>query len=165
MRPQRECQVTYYVEDRARNLGLTCGLDDRISPSTSQLSFNMATVPDEGSAPAIRFKRRKTAHPKRVYGDEDIPTTSETEAPGAAMQSSEVPTLPTGPGDEDDTIPNLKEIIRNRRRPRDRPKDATRKPEVPKAELVPVEAPREGLFTGRFVAQTGQVVDKDDKQM
>jgi hypothetical protein len=139
--------------------------DSTISPSTTKPSFNMATVPDEGAAPAIRFKRRKIAHPKRVYADEETPTSSESQAPGAAMQSSEVPALPTGPRDEDDTVPNLKDIIRNRRRPRDRPKEVARKTEAPKADLVTVEAPREGHFTGRFVAQTGQVVDKDDKQM
>jgi hypothetical protein len=126
----------------------------------------MATIPDEGAAPAIRFKRRKIAHPKRVYAEEEMnPTTSESQAPGAVMQSSEVPTLPAGPRDEDDTVPNLKDIIRNRRRPRDRPKEVARQAEAPKADLVTLEAPREGHFTGRFIAQTGQVVDTDDKQM
>jgi hypothetical protein len=127
----------------------------------------MATMQDDGSAPAIRFKRRKTAHSKRVYADDDVHTTSESQGPGAATQSRAVLTPPTASrdGDEDDTIPNLRDIIRNRKRPRDRPKDVARNTEAPKAEIDPMEVPREGLFTGRFVAQTGQVVDKDDKQM
>jgi hypothetical protein len=125
----------------------------------------MATIQDEGSVPAVRFKRRKVAHPKRVYIDEDVPTASGSQVPGAAMESSAMLTSPTGSRDEDDTVPNLREIIRNRRRPRDRPKEVVRKAEAPRNDFVPIEAPREGLFTGRFVAQTGQVVDRDDKQM
>jgi hypothetical protein len=125
----------------------------------------MAAIQDDGSAPAIRFKRRKTAHSKRVYADEDVPATSESQLPGAATQSRAVLTPPTASGDEDDTVPNLREIIRNRKRPRDRPKEVARQVEAPKPDVDPMEVPREGLFTGRFVAQTGQVVDKDDKQM
>jgi hypothetical protein len=125
----------------------------------------MATMQDDGPAPAIRFKRRKTAHSKRVYADEDASTTSKSQVPGAATQSRAVLTPPTASRDEDDTVPNLRDIIRNRKRPRDRPKEAARKSEAPKADFDPTEVPREGLFTGRFVAQTGQVVDKDDKQM
>jgi hypothetical protein len=123
----------------------------------------MTTPQDEGSAPAIRFKRRKTAQPKRIYAEEDVPTTTESQAPGAGTRSDKALSPPTQ--DEDRSVPNLKDIIRNRRRPRDRLKDVARKADAPRTELVPVEAPREGLYTSRFVAQTGQVVDKDDTQM
>jgi hypothetical protein len=123
----------------------------------------MSTAQDEGSAPAIRFKRRKTAHPKRVYAEEDVSTTTESQAPDAGIRAAKAPSPPLQ--DNEDSVPNLKDIIRNRKRPRDRLKDVARKAEVPRTELVPVEAPREGLYISRFVAQTGQVVDKDDSQM
>jgi hypothetical protein len=123
----------------------------------------MDTTQDEGSVPAIRFKRRKIAHPKRVYAEEDVPTTTESQAPDAGTRSDKPLSPPIQ--DEDDPVPNLKDIIRNRKRPRDRLKDVARKAEAPRTEIVSVEGPREGLYTSRFVAQTGQVVDKDDSQM
>lgn len=123
----------------------------------------MATTQDEGSVPAIRFKRRKVAHPKRVYAEEDVPVASECQAPDADARSDNAPPPPIR--DEEDAVPNLRDIIRNRKRPRDRLKDVARQAEAPRTELAPVEATREGLYTSRFIAQTGQFVDKDDKQM
>jgi hypothetical protein len=114
-------------------------------------------VQDHDTVPAIRFKRRKVAHVKRVHAEEDAPTISESPTPDDA---------PVDTQEEGDSATNLREILRARKRPRDRPKDVARKAEAPETELVPVEeAPRQGLFTSRFVAQTGQVVDRDDKQM
>jgi hypothetical protein len=126
----------------------------------------MASPQEEvSSAPVIRFKRRKIAHPKRVYAEDDAPTTFEAQALDAGTRSDNAPTPPTETRDEEDSVPNLKDIIRNRKRPRDRLKDVARKAEAPKTELVLIETPREGHYTRRFVAQTGQVVDRDDEQM
>jgi hypothetical protein len=117
----------------------------------------MSDLQDNDTVPAIRFKRRKVAHVKRVHAEEHVPSISESRTPDNA---------PIDAQEEGDSAANLKEILRARKRPRDRPKDLERKTEEPMTELVPVEeAPRQGLFTSRFVAQTGQVVDRDDKQM
>jgi hypothetical protein len=125
----------------------------------------MADNHDESSEPVVRFKRRKIAHAKRVHGEKPLRSATETEAPDARNLSNDT-ALPIGEFQiEDDSVPNLKDILRNRKRPRDRLKDATRKSEPPRTELAPVEAPREGLYTSRFIAQTGQVIDTDDKQM
>ena len=124
----------------------------------------MTTVQDDNPAPAVRFKRRKLAHAKRVYADSDAHSVSESQTPNIEA-SIDVPLPPKDARDEDDSVPNLKEILRNRRRPRDRMKDVARMTQAPKTEPVAVEASREGHYTSRFVAQTGQVVDRDDKQM
>ncbi|CAG5186229.1 uncharacterized protein ALTATR162_LOCUS11524 [Alternaria atra] len=124
----------------------------------------MSTVQQDEAAPAIRFKRRKIAHPKRVYAEDDAPTVSASHSPDAATLNDAPPPLKEA-NDEEESVPNLKEILRNRKRPRDRLKETTRKAEPPRTELVQVEAPRPDQYTSRFVAQTGQVVDRDDKQM
>jgi hypothetical protein len=68
--------------------------------------------------------------------------------------------------DEDESAPNLREILRSRKRPRDRIREATRKPEPAQSQaLVVADAPKQDLYATRFVAQTGQVVDRDDRQM
>ncbi|KAI4947281.1 hypothetical protein J4E91_006631 [Alternaria rosae] len=124
----------------------------------------MSTAQEDEAVPAIRFKRRKIAHPKRVYTEDDAPTVSASNAPVAATPK-DAPVSPTEANDEEESVPNLKEILRNRKRPRDRLKETTRKAEPPRTELVQVEASRPDQYTSRFVAQTGQVVDRDDKQM
>lgn len=124
----------------------------------------MSTAQEDEAVPAIRFKRRKIAHPKRVYTEDDAPTASAPNAPIAATPK-DAPVSPTEANDEEESVPNLKEILRNRKRPRDRLKETARKAEPPRTELVQVEAPRPDQYTSRFVAQTGQVVDRDDKQM
>jgi hypothetical protein len=124
----------------------------------------MSTAPQDEAAPAIRFKRRKTAHPKRVYTEDDAPAVSASRSPVAATLS-DAPYSATEANDEEESAPNLKEILRNRKRPRDRLKETTRKAEPPRTDLVQAEAPRPDQYTSRFVAQTGQVVDRDDKQM
>jgi hypothetical protein len=124
----------------------------------------MASMQEEAAVPAIRFKRRKTTHTKRVQANEDAAVRPNSSTPDAASPT-DVPTPPTA-AHEDDSALNLKEVLRNRRRPRDRVKEATRKPEPAKTELVPFDAPQQQhAYTSRFVAQTGQVVDRDDKQM
>jgi hypothetical protein len=123
----------------------------------------MATV-QENSAPSIRFKRRKTTHPKRVQLEDDAPVISTSQTPDAATPN-EAPLPPNHVNDEEESVPNLKEILRNRKRPRDRLKETTRKPDVTTTELAQVDAPRPDQYTSRFVAQTGQVVERDDKQM
>ncbi|KAK1919010.1 hypothetical protein P3342_001140 [Pyrenophora teres f. teres] len=125
----------------------------------------MATVPEDSPAPAIRFKRRKIAHPKRAVTEDDAPNVSTLQSPDAATRN-EAQSPPAQAMDEEESVPNLKEILRNRRRPRDRLKEATRKIEEPNSGLVVQEhVPRPDQYTSRFVAQTGQVVDQHDKQM
>jgi hypothetical protein len=124
----------------------------------------MSSIQQDEATPAIRFKRRKIAHPKRVYAEDDAPTVSASHSPVAATVN-DAPPLPKEAEEEEESVPNLKEILRNRKRPRDRLKETTRKVEPPRTELVQVDASRPDQYTNRFVAQTGQVVDRDDKQM
>jgi hypothetical protein len=133
-------------------------LPNHFSPVT------VASMQDERSAPTIRFKRRKTTHAKRIQVDEDGAVSASSNAPAAAT-AVDAHTLLEEVDDEDESVLKLKEILRNRRRPRDRVKEVARKPEPPKTELVPFETPPQHSYTSRFVAQTGQVVDRDDKQM
>ncbi|KAF1832478.1 hypothetical protein BDW02DRAFT_502952 [Decorospora gaudefroyi] len=124
----------------------------------------MAAMQEDNPAPAIRFKRRKTAHPRRVPLEDDAPVISASQSPDAATPG-DAPTPPDEFKDEEESVPNLKEILRNRKRPRDRLKETARKAEGSSTALVQVDAPRPNQYTSRFVAQTGQVVDRDDKQM
>lgn len=111
---------------------------------------------EDTSAPPIRFKRRKITHPKRVNLDNDSPD---------AATPTDAHSSPNEAHREEDAVPNLKEILRNRKRPRDRLRESARKADPPRAELVQVDAPRPDHYSSRFVAQTGQVVERDDKQM
>ena len=138
------------------------------TPQTTHHHTNMNSAQEDTSAPSIRFKRRKIAHPKRTtHLEDDTPTIPTSQSPDAVKPTdaarSPPPThnLPEDP----DSVPNLKEILRNRKRPRDRLRDAARKSDTPRTELVQIDAPRPDQYTSRFVAQTGQVVDRDDKQM
>ncbi|CAN9195409.1 hypothetical protein CC77DRAFT_1023804 [Alternaria alternata] len=124
----------------------------------------MSTVQQDEAPPAIRFKRRKIAHPKRVFAEDDAPTVSASHLPDAATLDDAQPP-PKETNDEEESVPNLKEILRNRKRPRDRLKETVRKVEPSRTDSVQVEAPRPDQYTSRFVAQTGQVVDRDDRQM
>jgi hypothetical protein len=121
----------------------------------------MTTVEEDSTAPSFRFKRRKTIHTKRSRISDDATIVSN-------VQSSDTATTLDAPEvvqDEEESALSLKDIIRNRKRPRDRFKDVARKTESTQAELVQLEAPRPDRYTSRFVAQTGQVVDTSDKQM
>lgn len=124
----------------------------------------MATLDDNNSEPTFRFKRRKIGHPRRAQLDND--------SPGASTPESPTTSTPVDAGsvrathEDDEVAPNLKEILRNRRRPRDRLREAARKVEITKSQaLVQVDAPKQDVYSNRFVAQTGQVIDQDDKQM
>ena len=132
--------------------------------STTITTTTMSTIQNTDAAPAVRFKRRKIAHSKRVHAEEDVPTVSDSRTPHVEAPA-DVASPPKDAREEHDSVPNLKEIIRARKRTRDRLKDVARKTEVPNSELVRLEAPRDGHYTNRFVAQTGQVVDREDKQM
>ncbi|KZM25298.1 uncharacterized protein EKO05_0000607 [Ascochyta rabiei] len=121
----------------------------------------MTTADDGNAAPSFRFKRRKTTHTKRARTDDEVTVSLDTQSPDAVTP----PIAPEAAQDEDESVPNLKEIIRNRKRPRDRLKDVARRTEAPQTQLVQSEAPRPGQYTSRFIAQTGQVVDSSDKQM
>jgi hypothetical protein len=132
----------------------------------------MSTIHDETAAPTIRFKRRKITHPKRVYVDEDAHIVARPQPP-PTVSPIEDQSPPEDVQDEDDSASNLREILRNRKRPRDRLREIARKAEPRKTEMVPFEAPQQQQqqqqqqpsYTNRFVAQTGQIVDRDDKQM
>jgi hypothetical protein len=135
---------------------------------TYNLSYSMTFVHDEDPAPTVRFKRRKTAHSKRVYVAEEEQEVAPT-APGlqprdAGTRVHDTTSPPSESQVEDDSILNLKDILRNRKRPRNRLKDVARKTETPRGELA-ADTSRDTQYTGRFVAQTGQIVDQDDTQM
>jgi hypothetical protein len=132
-------------------------------PRLEFTTLSMATVQDETAGPAIRFKRRKVAHSKRVHISKDPPPVSNTQS-ADVLSRTDAP-LPSEQLEDDNSAPNLRDIIRGRKRPRDRFKDAMRNVEAPRTELVVVDTPQKGHYTSRFVAQTGQVVDRDDKQM
>jgi len=120
----------------------------------------MTSVEDDRAIPSFRFKRRKTTHTKRARADEDRTTEPSSRPLDAATPHDAPEAVP----EDEESVPNLKEIIRNRKRPKDRLKDVPRKLE-PEADLVQTEAPRSDQYAGRFAAQTGQVVDASDKQM
>lgn len=134
---------------------------------TPSPTYNMNAGQEEDPAPSIRFKRRKVVHTKRVNTNEDVPAdTVESQTSAAAPPSDNAPDTPTMSRNENDSMPNLKDIIRNRRRPGDRAREAARKTDAPpRQQVATIETPCDGLYIGRFVAQTGQVVDRDDKQM
>ena len=119
----------------------------------------MPGAQDESSAPSVRFKRRKIANPRRVHVEDESPEVS------SAIPHNALSAPKEALHEEEESAPNLKEILRNRRRPRDRIKETARKAEAPDTELVSVEGPRPDQYASRFIAQTGQIVDRDDKQM
>ncbi|KAF1916247.1 hypothetical protein BDU57DRAFT_556504 [Ampelomyces quisqualis] len=92
----------------------------------------MADNHAESTEPVVRFKRRKAAHPRRV-----------TDSALAVVE----------PQIEDDSVPNLKDILRNRKRPRDRLKEDARRSEPTRTEIAPVKCPREGLYTKARLAE------------
>lgn len=121
----------------------------------------MTTNEDDNAVPSVRFKRRKTTHTKRPRVEDDTTPVPPTQSPDAATPID----APEAAQKEEESAPNLKEILRNRKRPRDRLKHVSRKPEVAHNELVQAEAPRADKYSSRFIAQTGQVVDSGDAQM
>jgi hypothetical protein len=124
----------------------------------------MTSIEEDSTIPTFRFKRRKVNHPKRIRVDDDDATPFAAQA-STADPASDARSPTKEAGEDEDPTPNLKEILRNRKRPRDRVRDVARKTEVPRTELVEVDAPGPDRYTSRFVAQTGHVVDTDDKQM
>lgn len=120
----------------------------------------MTTVAGDDAAPSFRFKRRKTVHTKRTRTDDPPSTASHHAAVDATTTDAPEPAR-----DEQEPGPDLKEILRNRKRPRDRPKETVRRPEVEQAEVGRGDERRSDRYTSRFVAQTGQVVDSGDAQM
>ncbi|KAI8938928.1 hypothetical protein NX059_004783 [Plenodomus lindquistii] len=116
--------------------------------------------------PRVHFKRRKATHEKRTYGDNEVATAAAPPSPKVTTTSDAPAPAPSHAADDEAPMANLKDILRNRKRPRDRLREAARKAEPrPLAELAQVDAPRPDQYTSRFVAQTGQVVDDDDRHM
>jgi hypothetical protein len=124
-------------------------------------------------APSFRFKRRKLAHPRRAQANDNTPsgTASPLADAPVAIDAPDAPTtLPplVRAEDEEDSIPNLKEILRQRKRPQDRLRAAARKAQEKKVQAlvqVSTDINQADQWAGRFAAQTGQVIDKDDEQM
>lgn len=118
---------------------------------------------DHTAEPAVRFKRRKTTHTKRAPLEiEDEPTAAAPQSTDAELNETNKPAP-----EEDETSLTLKEILRNRKKPRDRLREAAARAEITKAQALVLreqDAPKQG-YTNRFVPQTGQVVDRDDQQM
>lgn len=93
------------------------------------------------TAEPLRFKRRKTTHAKR------LPASSFADSPDTA--------------EANDT---LKDVLRNRKRPR--PRETTHKTEPSQSQAVVVAAaPQISAYESRFVPQTGEVFQRDDQQM
>lgn len=121
----------------------------------------MSAPQDLDPIPTARFKKRKLVHPRRIHNEGDVPTVV-----AAQTSDTETPINSVYPPEEDNSVSNLKEALRARKRPRDRLKDVARRAEAPKVEAALVEeAPQQGHYSSRFVAQTGQVVDREDNQM
>lgn len=140
-------------------------------------------APNENIDSAIRFKRRKLAHPRRAPvssqhddGDTDANASvalaaTETVLKHTSLEPSALDGLAQDVEAETDTQ-NLKEILRQRKRPQDRLREAARRAEERKMmvakEVVGYDggelgSGREGnRYAGRFVAQTGQVVQRDE---
>ncbi|KAF2743825.1 hypothetical protein M011DRAFT_480362 [Sporormia fimetaria CBS 119925] len=110
----------------------------------------MSAECDSSSGPTVRFKRRKLAHPRRV------PTSENAHSPNA---TSELPIE-----QEDDPVVDIKSIVRQRRRRNPQIPDIPREQQAMAVELHKPEEP-EASYSSRFVAQTGQIIDRDDAQM
>ena len=135
--------------------------------------------PDIDNAPAIRFKRRKLQHPKRAAaGAQDDIAVETVISPIPNPASADEQNDATASIGYEDAAPNLKEILRMRKRPGDRVKDAARRAAERRTEIVLRESgtdavdgaivPEDGRrdqYAGRFIAQTGQVVDVDEGRM
>lgn len=115
--------------------------------------------------PAVKFKRRKITQSKRSrFGVESHDAVAAPQSPSTPTVAEDEALTLSG---DDDTSSTLKEILRTRKRPRDRLREAAARAEVTKAQALvrrEQDAPKQG-YTGRFVPQTGQVVDKEDQQM
>ncbi len=153
------------IQGPCASLGWAAELHRQPSAQRVTLFFTMSELQDESPALSVRFKKRKTVHPKRVFSEEETPEPSSSH--GAFTPSAQdAPSLPKeATNDEEETGLNLKEILRNRKRPRERLKEVARKTETSNTELAVFEGPRPDQYTSRFVGQTGQVVDRDDEQM
>lgn len=121
----------------------------------------MATAEDTTSEPSLRFKRRKIAHPRRAQPH--VPSEPGSASPNTGTH--EDTNQAAHAHEDDESAPSLKEILRARKRPRDRLREATHRAEARSQALVHASAPQQDTYANRFVAQTGQVVDRDDKQM
>ncbi|KAH7115321.1 hypothetical protein B0J11DRAFT_561860 [Dendryphion nanum] len=125
---------------------------------------------NDETAPTFRFKRRKIAYPRaRLESDASpapVPAEASLQVPSPLITDTASTTSPHDDTEED--VPNLKDILKNRKKPRHRFQETIlRKPEVKSDALVHVgEAPlAQHKYSDRFVAQTGQVVGTDDRQM
>lgn len=123
----------------------------------------------EISEARVRFKRRKTNNAKRIRHEAEPAFASESQSPDAVTPAdADAAALPGTPKDDDDeTASSLREALRLRKRPRDRLREAARRAEeATRAELqVQTDAPKQDVYRSRFVAQTGQNLGLEDKQL
>ena len=125
-----------------------------------------ASEPDSHEV-APRFKRRKTTHTKRVRADDSsaiAPSENTSDAPAATSDA------PQPAQHEEEDAPNLKDILRSRKRVRDfRGREVGPRRETGASEAAKADGDALGLLgsdrEGRFVRQTGQVVDTGDREM
>lgn len=133
-----------------------------------QTHTHLTIMPASEPEAAPRFKRRKTTHTKRVRLDD-----SSALAPGDFSKEetacrSDAPLPKQG---EEGDVPNLKEILGRRRRVGDyRGREVGVRrgggdQEVVKDGEGEGEGEKMGGREGRFVKQTGQVVDLGDREM
>ncbi|KAF2195088.1 hypothetical protein K469DRAFT_722406 [Zopfia rhizophila CBS 207.26] len=138
-------------------------------------------APDGGETPVFRAHKRRKILRVRSTADDDISTGTAAQLPEPSPATisldpqSAIPPVATSEEPEE-SGPSLAEIIRKRKQFKrvrsavdvvnvTRGAAGRRRSEGATAELVKVEQKRLNPFSDRFVAQTGQVVDKDDKQM
>lgn len=119
---------------------------------------------EDATEMAVKFKRRRVTHTKRtrLQVEDDDAVAAPRSPQTLAIAEDEGPTA-----EGDETSATLKEILRNRKRPRDRLREAAARAELTKAQTLhrrEQDAPKQG-YAERFVPQTGQVVDRDDEQM
>lgn len=142
---------------RARCLGASPHRPPTITPLTP----TMTASADDDTAPSFRFKRRRTTHTKRARTDDDAPDSTNTHT----LDATSATNAPEAAQVEQESAPNLKAVLRGRKRPRDHMKEVKRGSEAEPSEVGKVDAPQTDRYTSRFIAQTGQVVDSGDAQM
>jgi hypothetical protein len=137
-------------------------------PQTHHQTHHL-TMPASEPEAAPRFKRRKTTSTKRVRADDSsalAPSEHTSDAPAATSDA------PQPAQHEEGDVPNLKEILRGRKRVRDyRGRELGPRMGMGDREVVKADVDGDALGLpgsgreGRFVRQTGQVVDVGDREM
>lgn len=125
----------------------------------------MAAPQDNDSSQVVRFKKRKLTHPRvRADNDHILSPTTVPASNASTVEPVQAPTVPASDGNEDGI--DFQAILKARKRLQGRRKEAARNADLKRSTaVVPVEAPNTDQYGGRFVNQTGQVLDKEDKEL